>query len=208
MWPLPRLPWHDDSLLTRPTALACNAQINPIYASDPVAEGGLHLSANQLGLAMSLGGVALALYAALLYRHMLWWLGVKRLARCALVFCAAVLMLWPSAALVLDETKMYSLALLCAGYIFRAMTDNSIITSSAMMVNLVSPSDHLGAVNGMNMMCVSFCRMMGPTIGGLVWGYAAREAIPCHAFIIYGALSLGMFASSFVYGSSLKIPNH
>lgn len=182
--------------------------INPIYASDSIAEGGLDLSPNQLGLAMSLGGVALALYAALLYRQILWWLGVKRLARCALILCSAVIMLWPSAAVVVDNTKIYSLSFLCVGYILRAMTDNSIITSTAMMVNLVAPSDHLGAVNGLNMMCMAFCRMVGPTVGGLVWGNAVRSEMPYHAFVIYGSLSFGMLLTSFIYGRYLVIPNH
>jgi len=183
-------------------------EINPIYASNAVEVGGLHLSPNQLGLAMSLGGVALALYAALLYRPMLWWLGVKRLTRAALVLDAGVMMLWPAAALVLTDSKVYSLAFLCTGYILRAMTDNSIITSSAMMVNLVAPSDHLGAVNGMNQMCVSFCRMAGPTLGGLAWGAAVRAELPFHSYAIYGTLAAGLFATSFVYGRSLSIPNH
>lgn len=141
-------------------------ELTPLFVSAPVSSGGLGLPTAQLAAPLSFGGLALLLWA---WRGFPWvhsHLGtVKTCVFPGLLCSVPVALLIPLASVpMLPPQPVMWLAMAC-----KSIVGVNAFTACLIMVNTVSPREHLGAVNGLGQSIASGARALGPVLGGMAW---------------------------------------
>lgn len=180
-------------------------EVNPIYASSPVASGGLALRTNELGVPLTCGGISLFLFAMLAYKPIQRRLGVKPLTRWALRLSVPIALLVPAVS-ALPPYKLLVLVALSVIFLLRSVLGTSVFTSSAIMVNISAPPGQLGAVNGFGSSIVALLRGVGPGLGGWLWSATLAIGVPYHQYISYAVVAVGLLGTSYYYTDILSLP--
>jgi hypothetical protein len=179
----------------------CLDEVTPIYASAPLAEGGLALKEAALAGPLVANGAVLIAFSLWAYPWLQQRLGTLPLVRIGLwltlLVCAALPA--PSLLLAAGAPGWVATLLLYGALSLKAVAGCSAFTGAMILVNLVTPPEQLGAVNGAGQSLASFVRGLGPAVGGLLWAAAVTlhrggaQALP------FGAISLCVVGAWGVY---------
>eukprot|EP00192_Tetraselmis_astigmatica_P008292 CAMPEP_0117685994 /NCGR_PEP_ID=MMETSP0804-20121206/22140_1 /TAXON_ID=1074897 /ORGANISM="Tetraselmis astigmatica, Strain CCMP880" /LENGTH=652 /DNA_ID=CAMNT_0005497511 /DNA_START=83 /DNA_END=2042 /DNA_ORIENTATION=- len=173
-------------------------EVTPIYASTVPSDGGLGFTTSQLGVPLSVSGVALLVYALAGYKRMQNRFGVQRLARLGLCMSMPVWVGAPLASLFLPS-RHAAMAVMCLTLALKSVAATSTFTSSMVMVNVAAPPKQLGQVNGAGQSIAAFVRGAGPAVGGLLWSLSINTGLPYHQFLVFSLLSLMSLGTTLVY---------
>ncbi|KAI8462328.1 MAG: hypothetical protein J3K34DRAFT_462986 [Monoraphidium minutum] len=175
---------------------SCLDEVVPIFASAPVAEGGLGMEEADLAVPLALNGGCLILFSLLGYPPLQRAFGTLPVSRAGLLGAAAVATLvpLPSLAAAAGAPLPQTSALLTAVLALKAVVQVSAFTGAMILVNLLPRPEHLGAVNGAGQTLASLVRGLGPLIGGVLWGAALRVA--GGQFLVFGAVAAVALAAA------------
>lgn len=79
------------------------------------------------------------------------------------------------------------------------------LNSSIIAVNLVSPKESLGSINGAAMALQSAGRALGPLLSGAIWALSVTLHIPGQQFIGFAVIAVALACTQFLY-AFLRLP--
>ena len=183
-------------------------ELTPIFASAPVAQGGLGWSTASLAAPLSFGGAVLIVWALWGFPWLHRRLGGVGTCRHGLWQSAPMALIIPGASLAVlpaQPTMWLAMAL-------KSIAGVNAFTACIILVNAVSPVADLGAVNGVGQMLSSAARALGPALGGVSWAaslrlFAALGLPPAgHQFLPF-AFAAGVAAGTTLIYRRVELPS-
>jgi MFS family permease len=171
----------------------------PIFAATPRSHKGLSMDTAELGVPLSISGVALMLTAVFVYPRAQDRFGLRWCCQGGLVGIATTALLYPFAADISSTTAsyIYFMAVCC----LRSTVSTFAFTSAIVMLNVAAPKSHIGAINGMGQTLASFVRGIGPAIGGGLWSLSLGIHVPGSHFLVFATASAIAMLDHRLYGS-------
>ncbi|CAN0880463.1 Protein ZINC INDUCED FACILITATOR-LIKE 1 [Linum grandiflorum] len=151
------------------------SEIFSLWAVSPRKLGGLGYSTSDVGVVLSISGLALLLVQLFLYPYMDRLLGPVRVSRLAGALSIPLLACYPFLAKLNGITL--SLLLNCAS-ILKNLLAVSIATGLSILQNKAVDQNQRGAANGIAMTAMSLFKAFGPAGGGAIfsWGESRLHA--------------------------------
>ncbi|GAB4844010.1 Probable peptide/nitrate transporter At3g43790, variant 2 [Ancistrocladus abbreviatus] len=162
------------------------SEIFSLWAVSPRTYGGLGYSTEDVGEVLAISGFGLLLFQLILYPATERVLGPIMVSRIGAVFTVPLLSSYPFIALF----SGVSLTLLidCASTLKNVLSV-SITTGLFLLQNRAVSQHQRGAANGISMSAMSFCKAIGPAVGGslLSWSQKRRntEILPGPAMVFF-----------------------
>ena len=179
-------------------------ELVPIFASAPVSEGGLAFSTKKLSGPLSFGGVVLIIWMLVGYSWVSTRCGVVRTCIYGLIQTIPTALMFPSSSLSFLNTDI----MLWLGMTAKSIAGSNSFTSCLVLVNLASPKESLGEVNGLGQTLASAVRALGPFLGGIMWAGSIRLFSNRwgHQFVPFLLPVLIAICCIFIY-AKLRIPD-
>jgi len=171
-------------------------ELLPVFASAPLAAGGLGLTPAELAAALGVGGAALIVVARWGYRAIHVRVGTLACARAGLGGAVPLCLALPLPSLLpgggSSSARVLALSLLLAA---RSLAANLAFTAAMLSINVAAPPGDVGLVNGAGQTIASFVRAAGPAAGGVLWG-AASLLRPGGQFLPFALVAAAMAAAA------------
>ncbi|KAK9804936.1 hypothetical protein WJX73_000733 [Symbiochloris irregularis] len=137
-------------------------ELTPLYASAPVAKGGLGLSSDKLAWPICISGAVLVLWALFGYPRLQAYLGTLRTCKLGMSCAVFVVMVVPCASLCPGGT--WAMVALTVALSLRSIASSTCLTSVLIMINLCAPPAQIGTVNGAGNTLGALMRAIGPAL--------------------------------------------
>ena len=202
-------PWYRDKACVQ-TILGYGAvaltycvmdELTPVFASTPVAQGGLGLTEERLALPLAVGGATLIAYTLLLSPMVASSIGFGQAMQLGLALQVPFSLLTPVTALFTGHPAL-SYAFFIASFSAKSLCGVMCFSGSMLLVNKAAPKDQMGGVNGAGMTVAALGRAVGPMVGGWLWSASMSTAVPGFQFLPFGASGL-LCAASLAYYRTL-----
>jgi MFS family permease len=118
----------------------------PLYASADASNGGLELSSKALSIPLGVGGLVLIVWVLNIYPYIVNAVGCLNMTKIFSIGFIVPALAAPT--VYFAQSKTAKVALLSAAYGLKTVCGSSAFTPSMQLITQVSPTEHLGMVNG------------------------------------------------------------
>ena len=182
-------------------------ELIPIFASAPPEQGGLGFSPSKLSGPLAFGGVVLVVWLLAGYKWMSKRFGIIWTCKNGLWTTVPMALMFPLCSVSFLPSYLFMWISIAAKYV----AGTNAFTSCIVLVNLVSPKESLGAVNGFGQTLASGVRALGPALGGIMWASSIRlfnsidEDLWGHQFLPFSFVSIIALLTLLLY-QNLTVP--
>mmetsp|Transcript_1060 Transcript_1060/g.2592 ORF Transcript_1060/g.2592 Transcript_1060/m.2592 type:complete len:411 (+) Transcript_1060:1078-2310(+) len=170
------------------------AEVLPLWCWADKANGGLNYQINQIGLVLTCSYLALIVVQRPLYEQLVLRNGIRWILIVSLAVAIPLVILLPfQSMLITHKTVLWcSLVLVCNLY---NLLNFQIFNAQNLLINNSVIQTSRGKLNGVAMSISSFCKAIGPLIGGVLFAFTSTHdwAYPFNFSFVFNILGL-MFA--------------
>lgn len=166
------------------TAQVLFDEMMPIFAKTKGGSGGLSFDSGQVGLVLTIQGVALILYQPLLFPILVQRIGAVRLFTASSLMLVPVFFLFPCLSLAYDAPAVLWPAL-AAAVVIKACLMANMFTGILMLTIRSARGENLGKVNGVSQASSAAVRSVSPFVGGVLFSLSTAVPGRLHAMIPY-----------------------
>lgn len=148
----------------------CYDELFPLFAQESKSKGGLEWPENNIGIALSIYGVATLLFQAFIFAPL-----SRRVSYLRMFWVAIVLQIpwyagFPALQFLNDETVLW--ATLIPALLLKSVLSCCAFTTVFILQNNASTTANRGLVAGFGQSCASAGRALGPLVAGGVWSWS------------------------------------
>eukprot|EP01095_Lingulamoeba_sp_RSL-Kostka_P007536 TRINITY_DN2412_c0_g1_i1.p1 TRINITY_DN2412_c0_g1~~TRINITY_DN2412_c0_g1_i1.p1 ORF type:complete len:644 (+),score=147.35 TRINITY_DN2412_c0_g1_i1:28-1959(+) len=164
-------------------------EVVPIFFATPIEQGGLHFNSIEIGIALGVAGISLAIFTFYFVPSITKRWGYLRVYQVSLIVDVFILGPFPIVGYLATKKLLLwptIILILCMKQIFAALC---FIPVMILVNNSVTPNN-LGTINGIGQSVGSLARGIGPFAAGATYSFSLDLDIPFNIFLVFVIISI------------------